>query len=302
MADTERRLQGLTANKSKILIVGLGQIGYHDAEYMTSRGLSVDGYDVNPKATQRAVQDGILRKQAITFKNYDYYVIAVSTHNPLNIAQPSFDALFQTAERLSYEGKENGLVAIESTVTLGTSEEIKDILGHRLHVAHVPHRFYGAEKVEHGVRQLRVLGGCEKCCTEKAVRFYKETLDIPVYRVSSIELAELSKVIENSYRFLEIAYAEELKMLCDAYCLNFEELRGAVNSKWNVKILEARQGIDGHCLPKDSQMYLDLSNSVAGTSVIDSAKVVDREYKRRLTQDNRLGAILPNALPHCRLA
>lgn len=288
----------MTANRSNVLIIGLGQIGYHDAEYMTSRGLNVDGYDVNPKAVQRAVEQGILRKQAATFQGYDFYVIAVSTHNPDNMAQPSFDALFQTAEILAYQGKKNALVAIESTVTRGTSEEIKDILGHRLHVAHVPHRFYGEEKEEHGVRQLRVLGGCEKCCTEKALRFYKETLGVPVYPVSSIELAELSKVVENSYRFLEIAFAEELKMLCDAYGWNFDELRGAVNSKWNVKILEARQGIGGHCLPKDSQMYLDLSNSVTEMSIIDSAKVADLEYRGRLAQDKGLRVIVPNALLH----
>jgi len=288
----------LTTNKPNILVIGLGQIGYHDAEYMTSLGLNVDGYDVNPKVVQQALEHGILRKQATTFHGYDYYVIAVSTHNPDNVAQPSFNALFHTAEKLSYQGKKNALVAIESTVTTGTSEEIKDILGHRLHVAHVPHRFYSEEKEEHGVRQLRVLGGCEKCCTEKALRFYEETLDVPVYRVSSIELAELSKVIENSYRFLEIAFAEELKMLCDSYGWSFDELRGAVNSKWNVKILEARQGIGGHCLPKDSQMYVDLSDKVTDTSIIDSAKAADQEYKARLALDRGLRVIVPNALLH----
>jgi nucleotide sugar dehydrogenase len=288
----------LTGNKSNILIIGLGQIGYHDAEYMTSRGLSVDGYDVNLEAVQRAVEQGIIRKQAATFQGYDYYVIAVSTHNPDNMAQPSYDALLQTAEKLSYQGKKNALVAIESTVATGISEEIKDILGHRLHVAHVPHRFYGEEREEHGVRQLRVLGGCERCCNEKALHFYEVTLGIPVYRVSSIELAELSKVVENSYRFLEIAFAEELKMLCDAYGWSFDELRGAVNSKWNVKILEARQGIGGHCLPKDSQMYLELSNTIAETSIIDSAKIVDQEYKERLAQDKGLRVIVPNTLLH----
>lgn len=288
----------MTFNKSNILVIGLGQIGYHDAEYMTSRGLNVDGYDVNPEAVQRAVEHGIIRKQAATFQGYDHYVIAVSTHNPDSIAQPSFHALFQTAERLSYQGKKNALVAIESTVTRGISEEIKDILGHRLHVAHVPHRFYGEEREEHGVRQLRVLGGCERCCTEKALRFYEGTLGVPIYPVSSIELAEFSKVVENSYRFLEIAFAEELKMLCDAYRWNFDELRGAVNSKWNVKILEARQGIGGHCLPKDSQMYLDLSNALPETSMIDSAKTVDREYRERLAQDKGLRMIVPNTLLH----
>ena len=284
----------MTSTHFRILIIGLGQIGYHDAEYMTSLGLRVDGYDINRKTGERALKEGILRTLTTSFQDYDCYVIAVSTHNPLNIEQPSFDALFQIAERLSCEGKKNALVAIESTVTKGTCDEIQDILGHRLHVAHVPHRFFGEDKMTHGVRQLRVLGGCNKCCTQKALRFYGGILNIPVHRVRLIELAELSKVIENSHRFLEIAFAEELKMMCDAYGWSFEELREAVNTKWNVKILEARQGIEGHCLPKDSQMYLNLSNSIAQASIIDGAKATDREYKQKLEQNKGLRTIVPD--------
>jgi UDP-N-acetyl-D-mannosaminuronic acid dehydrogenase len=220
-------------------------------------------------------------------------VIAVSTHNPNDVAQPSFDALFQTAERLSYQGKKNALVAIESTVTRGTCEEIKGILGHRLHVAHVPHRFYGEEKEEHGVRQLRVLGGCEKCCTEKALHFYEETLGIPVHQVSSIELAELSKVIENSYRFLEIAFAEELRMFCDIQGLDFEELRAAINSKWNLEILEARQGIGGHCLPKDTQMYYELSRRTMPSGIIASAIQSNKQYERYVRSELQFRVIPP---------
>ncbi|MCJ7423724.1 NAD(P)-binding domain-containing protein [Candidatus Bathyarchaeota archaeon] len=279
-----------------ILVVGLGQIGYHDAEYMTSRGLNVDGYDIDPKTVQRAIDHGIIRKKAETFEGYDCYVIAVSTHNPTNMLLPSFDALFQTVYRLSIEGKRNALVTIESTVKKGMSRRVEEILGHRLHVAHVPHRFYAMEKEEHGVRQTRVLGGCENCCRRKALRFYQEVLDIPVHIARSIEIAELSKVIENSYRFMEIAFAEELKMFCEAYTLNFTELRDAINSKWNVRILEADHGIGGHCLPKDSQMYVDLTKRALVSSIIDAAKMVDGHYKLRLPQAPSFGMILPSRL------
>ena len=279
-----------------ILVIGLGQIGYHDAEYMTSRGLNVDGYDIDPKAVQRAIDHGIIRKRAETFERYDYYVIAVSTHNPTNMLLPSFDALFQTVYRLSFEGKRNALVTIESTVTKGMSRKVNAILEHRLHVVHVPHRFYAKEKEEHGVRQTRVLGGCEECCTKKALHFYQAVLDIPVHIAGSIEVAELSKVIENSFRFLEIAFAEELKMFCKAYSLDFKELRDAINSKWNVRLLEANEGIGGHCLPKDSQMYVDLTKRALISSIIDAAKKVDGHYRLRVSQEPSLGMILPPRL------
>jgi UDP-N-acetyl-D-mannosaminuronic acid dehydrogenase len=154
-----------------------------------------------------------------------------------------------------------------------------DILEHKLHVAHVPHRFYAKEKEEHGIRQLRVLGGCKNCCVEAAVGFYKDLLDIPIHKVGSVEVAALSKVVENSYRFLQIAFVEELKLFCDAYGLDFEELREAVNTKWNVKLLEAKEGIGGHCLPKDTRMYLDLSRKFLSSSVIDSAIQMNEKYE-----------------------
>jgi UDP-N-acetyl-D-mannosaminuronic acid dehydrogenase len=140
-----------------------------------------------------------------------------------------------------------------------------------------------AERDTHGVRQLRVLGGCEACCVEAALRFYKDVLNIPVYPVSSVVYAELSKVVENTHRFLEIAFAEELKIFCDVYGLNFEELRDAINTKWNEGLLEARAGIGGHCLPKDSQMYLHLASQVLDQSLIKTAKQVDGSYLRHIS-------------------
>lgn len=282
----------LRKDDARILIVGLGQIGYSNAEYMAGLGLDVDGYDIDSRAVQRALDHNLIRRGTRTFEGYNYYILCVSTHNPADMSVPSFDALLSTAYRLSCEGKRGALVAIESTITKGMSNKIEAILEHRLHVAHVPHRFYAEEKAEHGVRQTRVLGGCKSCCTKLALHLYQDVLDIPVHVVNAIQLAELSKLIENSHRFMEIAFAEELKMLCDAHSLDFAELRAAINSKWNVKILEPRQGIGGHCLPKDSQMYVDLSKWVLASSVVDSAKAVDEDYRLRLTQSQSAGVIV----------
>lgn len=267
----------------KILIIGLGQIGLANGEYITQRGLTVDGYDINKKTVKRALAAKAIRREAKTFKGYDYYIICVSTHDPSNISIPRFDNLLETAQRLCREGTEGSLVIIESTVSKGICDRAFEILDHRLHVAHVPHRFYAREREKHGVRQLRVLGGCKDCCTEAAISFYRDTLRIPIHRVGSAEVAALSKIVENSYRFLQIAFAEELKLFCDAYGLAFEELREAVNTKWNVKLLEAREGIGGHCLPKDTRMYLDLSRKVLPFSIIDSAMQMNEKYRAEIT-------------------
>lgn len=268
----------------KILIIGLGQIGYSNAEYMTSRGLDVDGFDINEKVIQRALNDKVIQNSAISFKGYDYYIICISTHRPENMFMPYLDGLFEIAHRIAREGKTDALVGIDSTVTRGTSDQVKQILGHRLHVVHVPHRFYMNEKSEHGVRQTRVLGGCDPCCAKEAKYFYKDMLDIPLHMVSSVDVAELTKIVENSYRFLEIAFAEELKMVCDYSGIEFDELRKAINTKWNIKVLEAKEGIGGHCLPKDSQMFLDFSNNLLVTSLIRAAKMIDQQYRFHLVQ------------------
>lgn len=154
----------------------------------------------------------------------------------------------------------------------------------------MPHRYYSREKANHGVNQTRVIGAVDEQSMEKGVKFYGERLGIPLHRVSSIEVAELSKVVENSYRFLEIAFAEELKMICDREGVDFAELRSAVNTKWNVKLLEAQQGIGGHCLPKDSEMFLGFARNALGSSIIDAAKTIDRTYRLHIGQQRAVPA------------
>jgi nucleotide sugar dehydrogenase len=270
----------------KILIIGLGEIGYNNSEYMTSIGLSIDGYDIDKKAVQRALDAKIIKKEAKNFHGYDFYIICVSTHNPANMSIPFLDGIIGVAEKIASEGKKGATVIIESTIPKGTSRRIFSILQHKLHVAHVPHRYFNQEKKEHGVRQLRVLGGCSSCCNFEAYSFYKNILDIPIYALTSIELAELTKVIENTHRFLEIAFAEELKMFCDDQDLNFSELKNAINTKWNENILEAKRGIGGHCLPKDTKMYYELSKHLLPDSIISAAINSNKTYESHVQKQD----------------
>jgi len=272
-------------NNEGILIIGLGQIGYHDAEYFTQIGLRVDGYDIDEKATKRALDSGVISSVANDFRGYDHYIVAISTHKPGDMFQPYLDGLAKIAEKIREEGKRGALVAIESTISPGSSKNFLDLIDHKLHVAHVPHRFFIKEKEKHGVKQLRVVAGCQPCCTSQALHLYGDILNIPVYPVSDVIYAELSKVLENSHRYLEIAFAEELKIFCDEYGLSFGELRDAVNTKWNENVLEAQSGIGGHCLPKDSEMYLGLANPIIKESLLRTAKLIDLEYRRHIDQN-----------------
>jgi hypothetical protein len=112
----------------------------------------------------------------------------------------------------------------------------------------------------------------------------KTSLGIPMHPVPEIEIAELTKIIENAHRYLQIAFAEDLYLYCQANNINFAELRDSLNTKWNVNILEPREGIGGHCLPKDTKMFLNSSKSIK-SKILEAATEVDNEYRRRRGDD-----------------
>jgi UDP-N-acetyl-D-mannosaminuronic acid dehydrogenase len=280
----------------KVLVVGLGQLGLPVAKYVKERGFETFGYDINPVKVENAEKKyGI--KSIECFDDIDVFILCISTHDPNDEYTPFVDGLFSVAQKISREAKNGSLVSIESTVPKGTSKKIFEMLNHRLHVAHAPHRWYALEEDVHGVNQVRVVGGVSDCCLKTALQFYdsgnevlelnnnnsqtnkKNGLGIPMHPVSEIEIAELTKIVENADRYMQIAFSEDLYLYCQANNVNFGELRDALNTKWNVKILEPRDGVGGHCLPKDTKMFLQSSKSIK-SKILMAAMEVDQDYRR----------------------
>jgi UDP-N-acetyl-D-mannosaminuronic acid dehydrogenase len=337
---------------NKILVIGLGQLGLPVAKYVKGRGFDVYGYDISPKAIERAEKTAGI-KEAVNFSGFDVYIICVSTHKQEDLFSPQIDGILSIVrDKISKEAKDGALVVIESTIPKGTSKKVFEMLNHRLHVAHAPHRWYALEEKEHGVNQLRVVGGVCDCCLRLAMQFYDGAsiststkssttsikaevtgdlvsttdtqsdsiedslrdhitntdtntniinnqnnnnnfnnnsndgiivkninLGIPMHPVPEVEIAELTKIVENAHRYLQIAFAEDLYLYCQANNINFAELRDSLNTKWNVNILEPREGIGGHCLPKDTKMFLNSSKSIK-SKIIEAAILVDSEYRK----------------------
>ena len=285
----------------KVLVIGLGQLGLPVAKYVKERGFETFGYDINPLRMQDAEKSfGI--KSIDKFDDIDVFVLCVSTHDPNDEYTPFVDGLFSLAQKISREAKNGSLVSIESTIPKGTSKKIFELLNHRLHVAHAPHRWYSLEEDVHGVNQVRVVGGVSDCCLKVALQFYDSgnevlefnddtiakdnhkscrinSLGIPMHPVSEIEIAELTKIIENADRYMQIAFSEDLYLYCQANNVNFAELRDSLNTKWNVNILEPRDGVGGHCLPKDTKMFLQSSKSIK-SKILMAAMEVDHDYRR----------------------
>src|SRR5919108_2262225 len=158
----------------KVVIIGLGQLGLPVAKYVKEKGFDTYGYDVSVKAMERAQKiAGIKPVMDFGSDDFDAYVICISTHRPDDMFSPQIDGVLSIADKISREARKDGsLVSIESTIPKGTSKKVFEILNHRLHVVHVPHRWYALDEKEHGVNQLRVIGGVFGCCLRAGLQFY----------------------------------------------------------------------------------------------------------------------------------
>jgi UDP-N-acetyl-D-mannosaminuronic acid dehydrogenase len=261
----------------KVLVAGLGTVGLPTAEYIMAAGLDVVAYDVNPQAVKGAVLRGI---QATTYwsdvPQADVFVVCVSTHydetgnlTPVKDVQEIYTMIVSM-------GNEEKLVSIESTVPPGTCRRIYEKANHpEVRLVHAPHRYWAGDPVNHGVRQPRVIAGIDGQSLAVGLDFYEQSLSVPMHQLPSIETAEMVKVVENAYRYVQIAYAQEVRQICDSLGVPFEEVRKGCNTKWNVEILEARDGVGGHCLPKD-MVYL--SNLSTDSQLIRAAIASNRLY------------------------
>lgn len=261
-----------------VCIVGLGTVGGPTARFFATGDVPVYGCDINPKAA--AAFDGILEATSTSLADLplaDLYVVTVDTG--FRGEEPVTTSVFKACGAIAARGTPK-LVSVESTVPIGTCQRIHDeVFGGRIPVVHIPHRWWMVDEENYGVRQTRVVGGTDAESVRLAVDFYG-SLGIPLVPVAELRIAELTKAAENTDRYLQIAYAELLKMICDDNGMDFEELRRAMNTKWNVEVLEARDGIGGTCLPKDI-LYVKAA-SPARCHILDGARAVDAMYRTTL--------------------
>ncbi|MFN4133860.1 MAG: potassium transporter TrkA, partial [Candidatus Hadarchaeales archaeon] len=254
------------------------------AKYISQKGADVVGYDISPAAVERARNEGI----AATTRweetvPADIYVICVSTL--LAGDAPDMGPIFDVCEKIAKKAGIDTLVSIESTIIPGISRKVYDEIFKRgVALVHVPHRYWAGDPVRCGVNQMRLIGAIDDRSMRKGTSFYSDFLGIPLHQVSTIEVAEMAKVMENAYRYVQIAFVEEARMVCEDLGIDFEEVRKACNTKWNIEILEARDGIGGHCLPKDIRYFAWLNKrSILPRSAIELDEIY-REYVKTRKQ------------------
>jgi UDP-N-acetyl-D-mannosaminuronic acid dehydrogenase len=266
---------------STVCVIGLGYIGLPTASMLGTKGYNVIGVDVSPKVVETinkgeihivepdldllvksAVNAGKLKASLVPVKA-DVYIIAVPTpfkddHVPdLSYVEEASRAIAPFIERGS-------LVILESTSPVGTTENcVAAILaetglnvGEDVLVAHCPERVLPGRILIELIQNDRIVGGINKKSTVAAANFYKEFVSGAVLETDA-KTAELSKLTENSFRDVNIAFANELSMICDRENIDVWELISLANRHPRVDILQPGPGVGGHCIAVDPWFIID---------------------------------------------
>lgn len=262
--------------KNRIAIIGLGIIGgatYEDMiEYFTIHNVDAKlfGVDIkkevlnkyNEKYGKSPLFGGLTKKIP---SNMDVYIISV--YSPEQI-----EDVFNKIPK-----KHAPLIIVESTIPPNLCKKLLNIK-ENAKLALFPHRF-NPNDPEHRIFNLnRILGGADKESEKAALDFYSQFMDKKLITIVPYFVVALSKPAENAYRFIEIVVAEEWKSECDRLGIDFNELRNAMNTKWNINLKEARDGIGGMCLSKDMGFMKKFFNK---SKIIDVAINADKEYKKK---------------------
>lgn len=262
----------------KICVVGLGNIGFNLFTYLCEKfSEEVIGVDVNERRVNELRSQGYrVTADYRALTGIDVWLMAPSTGNQ---GQNLLAALQQM---IIYPG---ALISIESTLPPGTMQRIRDFLeekgfklGTDIFLIHVPHRvMFGVDKTV--CDTPRVMGAFTSACLEKGRQFYAPLVPLLV-EVSDIRVAELSKVVENVKRYVDIAFAQEIYGYCVDQGIDYDDLRRAVNSKNNVELLGTDWGIGGECLPKD----MGFLRTVCHSPLLEGAEQADQKYRDRIVQ------------------
>lgn len=291
-----------------ISVIGLGYIGLPTAAMFASRKKKVIGVDVNQKAVdtinrgeihivepeldiivRSVVKDGYLRA-VITPEPADAFLIAVPTpfkSNSSEIPEPDLGYIERASKSIAPVLKKGDLVILESTSPVGATEQMAEWLasarsdlsfpqqvGERadISVAHCPERVLPGHVVRELVQNDRVIGGMSNTCSKRAVELYKTFVEGECV-ITNARTAEMAKLTENSCRDVQIAFANELSIICEQLDIDVWELISLANRHPRINILQPGPGVGGHCIAVDP--WFIVSKTPADARLIHTARKIN---------------------------
>jgi len=257
----------------KVCIIGLGYIGLPTAALLANKGYSIHGVDLDQK-TVDTINRGEIHivepeldtfvKSAVNSKKLkasikptvaDIFIIAVPTPFHEGFV-PNVDYVVAATVSIVPYIKPGNLIILESTSPVGTTHLVESLLVENgfncndIYVAHCPERVLPGKIMKELVENDRIVGGTTTAATKLAADFYRSFVQGIVFETDA-KTAEMAKLTENSYRDTNIAFANELSILCDKLDINVWELIRLANRHPRVNILQPSAGVGGHCIAVD---------------------------------------------------
>ena len=288
-------------SKKTICVIGLGYIGLPTAALLANAKYNVVGVDINKnvvstinngeihiveKDLSMHVKSAILEKKLMAFNTIqksDIYIICVPTpfHKEGNIPQPNIDHVVAATKSIAPFIKPGDLIILESTSPVGTTKKIQQILIESnvdlngVFIAYCPERVLPGKIMDELVENDRIVGGLDSLSTIKVKEFYSSFVKGDILETDA-KTAEMCKLAENSFRDVNIAFANELSIICDNVGINISELIELANKHPRVNILQPGIGVGGHCVAVDP--WFIISQHRKNAKLIRTAREVNN-YK-----------------------
>lgn len=289
-----------------VCMMGLGYIGLPTAALLANRGYKVHGVDIDQRAVEiinqgrihivepeldtfvhSAVNSGMLTANTEPAEA-DVFMVAVptpfhhDTMNPnTNSPVPNIDYIISATKAIALYVKPGNLILLESTSPVGTTDKMAEILANEgvdinsINIAHSPERVLPGHIMRELVENDRVVGGINELSTVAAAEFYRTFVNGEVLETTA-KTAEMAKLTENSFRDVNIAFANELSVLCDDLDIDVRELITLANRHPRVNVLQPGCGVGGHCISVDPWFIVDTANGKA--QLIEQARRTN-DYK-----------------------
>jgi UDP-N-acetyl-D-mannosaminuronic acid dehydrogenase len=283
----------------EVVTIGLGYIGLPTSALIASNGTNVLGVDINQKVVDiinqgkihivepdldaivsKAVSNGFF-KASTKPSSADVYLIVVPTPFKGN-HEPDISFVEAATKRIIPLLKKGDLYIIESTSPIGITDKMQKLivssrpeLEGAIHIAYCPERVLPGNVMHELVENDRVIGGIDEASTQKAISFYRKYVKGELHGTNA-RTAEMCKLVENSSRDVQIAFANELSLICDKADINVWELINLANKHPRVNILQPGCGVGGHCIAVDP--YFIVSDYPMESKIIGTAREVNN-YK-----------------------